>query len=319
MAATILNLHGEAHERRYDIIPGCARLTRDGRIKKTPNNNKGDHFVFPIKEIEKIEPIKEYLWSKIDNPATRPRDKRAYGRNYLMFCLGINVGLRYSDLVNLTWDKIYRSDMKTFRTIDARNKKEQKTGKQKVIYINNSIKEAVTNYVERFEPELGNDIAVFDTSYRKIETYMSSNRMCYRYSYLDGSKEEYERVVEKDKKSNIRLNKEGKEIIVWLETVYKDGVIVSRRYRNECKYPVSNTTVSNFIKDIAEFAEIDYPLGTHSLRKTYAYQLYIKNQDNPFVLTYIQKMLGHTNQSDTIRYLGMEREMEERMVMKLNL
>lgn len=319
MAATVLNIGGDVFDKQYYLIPGGAKLTKDGRIKQTPNNASGDHFVFPIKEVEKIEQIKEYLWSKIDDPVTRPRDRKACGRNYLMFCIGINVGLRYSDLVNLTWDKIFRADMETFRSIDARNKKEQKTGKQKVMYINDSIKQSVTRYIERFDPELGSDIAIFDTGYRKVETYIVDNSMCYRYTFLDGRGEKYERTVESDRNGNPKKDKDGNDIIGWLETIYLNGIVKSKGYRKDCKYPVSDTTVGNFIKEAGKYVGIDYPICTHSLRKTYAYQLYIKNQDNPFVLSYIQKMLGHANQADTIRYLGLEREMEEQMVMELNL
>ena len=65
-------------------------------------------------------------------------------RNYLMIVLGMNTALRISDILNLTWNNVY----------DFKNKKykkyliitEKKTGKNSQIYINSSIKEALTEY-----------------------------------------------------------------------------------------------------------------------------------------------------------------------------
>lgn len=292
--ADIYDMKGNEYTppQNYEIIPGGAKLTKAGKIKQTPNNGTDDHFVFPIKELDKIEQIKEYLWSKVDDPASRPRDRWAYGRNYLMFCIGINVGLRYSDLVNLTWNMIFRPDMKTFRTSDTRNKKEQKTGKLKTIFINKAIQDAVTRYINRFNPELGKDVSVFAMDGRKI---------------IENTKSIIDEETGKIKK-----------VIISSYTIIV-GDVVTEMSKDSYRPPISDTAVGNFIKEASAAVGIKYAVCTHTLRKTYAYHLYVMNQDNPFILPYIQKMLGHVNQSDTIRYLGLEREMQERMVMGLNL
>ena len=65
-------------------------------------------------------------------------------RNYLLFTLGINTGLRISDLL-----KIKISDV-----IDEKNKikdsiyiREKKTGKEKIFAINKTAKDAIKEYI----------------------------------------------------------------------------------------------------------------------------------------------------------------------------
>lgn len=53
-------------------------------------------------------------------------------------------------------------------------------------------------------------------------------------------------------------------------------------------------------------SDLDYhePIGTHSLRKTFAYNYYQMYGD----LAELQKLLGHKEQNDTIRYIGLQQE-----------
>lgn len=49
--------------------------------------------------------------------------------------------------------------------------------------------------------------------------------------------------------------------------------------------------------------------GTHSLRKTWAYHIYVNNaKSNPMILPTLQKMLNHSNQATTLRYIGITKE-----------
>ncbi|WHZ05859.1 site-specific integrase [Neobacillus sp. YX16] len=86
-------------------------------------------FVQPIRDINKIEEMKEKL---------SPRDS-------FMFTLGINVGCRISDLLQL---KVKDIRGKSHLCIE-----ESKTGKTKRFLINNSLKEVVYNYTEDLDPE----------------------------------------------------------------------------------------------------------------------------------------------------------------------
>lgn len=86
-------------------------------------------FVQPIRDPEKLEEMKQLL---------NPRDS-------FMFSLGINVGIRISDLLQL-------------RVKDIRGKNhlvitEGKTKKQKRFLINSKLKELIYNYTEGMDPE----------------------------------------------------------------------------------------------------------------------------------------------------------------------
>ncbi|SHJ45560.1 Phage integrase family protein [Clostridium cavendishii DSM 21758] len=87
-------------------------------------------FVQPIRDRDKIQEMKNELL------------KLGY-RNYMLFNLGINTGLRVSDILNL-------------RVIDVKDKthiliKEQKTGKTKRFLINSNLKIDLDRYINNME------------------------------------------------------------------------------------------------------------------------------------------------------------------------
>ena len=93
------------------------------------------NFVEPIRDRKKIAQIKNLL-----------RGQRSY-RNLLLFVVGINTALRISDLLQL----------KVNHFLDEKGRiksrfwiKEQKRGKRHEITINQSIREALTEYLKEF-------------------------------------------------------------------------------------------------------------------------------------------------------------------------
>ena len=56
-------------------------------------------------------------------------------------------------------------------------------------------------------------------------------------------------------------------------------------------------------------------IGTHSLRKTFGYHVYRKTND----LAIVQQLLGHSNSSDTLRYIGITQEQLFDAYLDLNL
>ncbi|MCA1027151.1 site-specific integrase [Cytobacillus kochii] len=86
--------------------------------------------VKPIRDLEKVAAMKEVLMNQ-------------HERNYFLFVLGINTGLRISDLLKL-------------KVGDVRNKNhivitEQKTGKLKRFKINNDLKRHITDFTVKKE------------------------------------------------------------------------------------------------------------------------------------------------------------------------
>ncbi|KYC71650.1 site-specific integrase [Heyndrickxia coagulans] len=84
------------------------------------------NFVQPIRDPDKIEDIKRYF--KEDNI-----------RNYLMFIVGLNTGLRISDILKLTVGDVNGTHIIM---------REQKTGKQKMIRITSSLRKELKPYIE---------------------------------------------------------------------------------------------------------------------------------------------------------------------------
>jgi len=82
--------------------------------------------VEPIRDLKKLKDMKEYLLSKNE-------------RDYLMFVLGINSGLRVSDLLKLTVEDVI-DGVVTIR--------EQKTGKTKRFALSDTCTKAIKHYLE---------------------------------------------------------------------------------------------------------------------------------------------------------------------------
>ena len=90
--------------------------------------------VQPFKNMKDIDRIKKYLL------------KKGNMRNYNLFIMGINVGLRCSDLLELRLENVW--NFKTNSPLDETTIKEGKTDKIRTIQFNNSVKESLRMYME---------------------------------------------------------------------------------------------------------------------------------------------------------------------------
>jgi integrase len=90
----------------------------------------------PIRKQKDIKAISRLLKS-------RPRD-------FLLWTLGINNGLRCADLVRLKYSQVV--DLKPGAVIKI---VETKTGKDNVLVINNSVYKALQNYIQEIKPATG--------------------------------------------------------------------------------------------------------------------------------------------------------------------
>lgn len=88
--------------------------------------------VEPIKNTKDINKIKQYLYGKQNK------------RDYCIFVVGINVGLRAGDLLSLKIGDVTDDE----RIFDDVTVKEQKTGKTKTFVLNKSSKEAIQTYLK---------------------------------------------------------------------------------------------------------------------------------------------------------------------------
>lgn len=103
---------------------------------KNPNHpKKGDKLaVDPIRRLEDIKAIAKLL-------TDRPRD-------HLLFVLGVNNGLRVTDLIRL---KV--KDVRELRSGDTLTVRETKTGKNNMLVINKSVFKALNKYLTDLDPD----------------------------------------------------------------------------------------------------------------------------------------------------------------------
>ena len=121
------------------------------------------------------------------------------------------------------------------------------------------------------------------------------------------------KVIDLKGKTHIRVIEEKRE--------YKRDVVIPKKVKKEVdKYiedkdpnefifksrqgynrPISSTQAYRILNNAAEEAGIKVNIGTHSLRKSFAYHLYKKTD-----IVYVQNVLGHSDISTTKRYLGID-------------
>lgn len=137
----------------------CTKLTKDGKIKQTPCNAKKGvpHEVYPIKDKAQVKAIEQYFRDKYNSANGINRRKVAF-RNLMMWVIGINLGLRASDLLELRWGDLLYLDG-TYK--DGSRKNEQKTDKFKTFWFNQYVVNIIKEYTDEFHPCTDLDLHVF--------------------------------------------------------------------------------------------------------------------------------------------------------------
>lgn len=190
--------------------------------------------VEPIKSLKDIKKAKQYLLGKKSK------------RDYCLFVVGINVGLRAGDLLSIKIKDVFINK----KVVDTINLKEEKTGKNRSIKLNESAREAIKIYLDSLKEY---DINDFIFKSRKGSTSLTVG------------------------------------------------------------------SVHKIIKTTLKELNIKGNYGTHTLRKTWAYQTYISNADNPMILPTLMKMLNHSSQAITLKYIGITKDVIENIYDSLNL
>ena len=209
--------------------------------------------VQPIKNQKDIQKIKQFLQGKKDR----------YGqpdlRNYMLFVVGINIGLRAGDLLSLKVADVAdlafddNGNVKDIKIKEEVRIKEEKTDKYRTFGINNSAKEAIMMYLDTVRNVLRPDDYLF-------KSYKNKNEH------------------------------------ITVESAHK--------------------IIKNLMRDL----NIKGNYGTHTLRKTFAYHVYINNvKDNPGILHELMKILNHSSESITLRYIGITKDVITDIYRNLNL
>ena len=230
------------------------KYNKDGTIDKRHSNRVSgvSSTVYPF-NLEEIKTVINVFNKRIDE-ATNDNQKQIACRNKMLFLIGVNVGLRASDLMQLRWSYFYKGDMTFKESYMLQPKKQKKTGKFVKIYFNQTVKKA-------------------------IETYVND----YPINNLD------------------------------------DYLFKSRKGNN----PITERGLWKIIVDVAADAGIDKNVGSHSLRKTWARNIYDNAEDKSDALVMLQECLRHSDSLTTLRYISImdeeKKDMYESIELGLNL
>jgi integrase len=127
------------------------RYNKDGSIDKRHSNKVAgiSSEVYPLTNEEEIKSMINVFNKHIDE-ATNNNQRQIACRNKMLFLIGINVGLRASDLITLKWNFFFNSDEEFKDCYSLQPKKTKKTKKFVKLYFNQAVKKAVADYIEEY-------------------------------------------------------------------------------------------------------------------------------------------------------------------------
>ncbi|MEK4494484.1 site-specific integrase [Ureibacillus sp. FSL W8-0352] len=91
-------------------------------------------------------------------------------------------------------------------------------------------------------------------------------------------------------------------------------LFVSRkRTKSGARRPITRQAADKILKDAAKAIGYRDRIGTHSMRKTFAYHYYDQTGD----VASLQKILNHRDQNTTLIYIGVEQDMIDNKILKV--
>lgn len=132
----------------------AVRYNKDGSIdKRHPNRVAGvSSEVYPFTTKEEIKAVID-VFNKHIEEATNENQRQIAHRNKMMFLVGLNIGIRASDLCSLKYSFFMNPD-RTFKdSYKLQPKKTKKTGKFVTLHFNSVVKKAISDYIEMYPVE----------------------------------------------------------------------------------------------------------------------------------------------------------------------
>lgn len=269
------------------------KLTKDGKLKNTPNNSKKNRdYILPFAEKD-ISKMIEWLDNKI-LCSENEQQEIINIRNKAIFLMGCNCGLRVSDLCSLRWNDVFDNNGKLRVSKIITPKKTANKGKHIEIELTDAFKIALIEYIENGKIKYSMDyIQECDKLQRKLEVqYRNLNTM---------EKSKSDKYSEKDiKLCQIKIKEIEKEMEYYNERLW---VFPSRQGGH-----IKPEAIDYFLKCGAKACDINYPIATHSLRKTYARIKYDHSENKTQAAKYLQTIFGHSSEAITMIYIGIRQE-----------
>ena len=126
-----------------------------------------------------------------------------------------------------------------------------------------------------------------------------------KFEIMEGKKKNSKNIREKNRKPReaIILPELEREIKKYIK-YKKDYEFMFPSRKGKGKSHIKVDRVTEIIKEAAEYFGME-EITAHSMRKTYAYTVYIEND---FDIVAVKEMLGHSSIEETKAYIGLDRE-----------
>lgn len=124
------------------------------------------------------------------------------------------------------------------------------------------------------------------------------------FTIFEGKKRNSKNIREKNRKPRTV------EIIPKVSKLLKEYIKDKKDYeyifksRKGTNKPIGVQAVSNILKEAGEYFGL-YDISAHSMRKTYAYKIYIESDRD---IVAVKELLGHRSIEETKLYIGLDRE-----------
>lgn len=130
------------------------KYNKDGSVDKRHNNKVAgvSSEVYPFVSEEEIKTMINAFDNKVNNAPDEDKRRIAL-RNKMLFVLGINLGVRASDLCGLKFSFFMNTDGSFKGYYSLQPKKTRKTGKFVKLYFNQAVKNMITQYLEEYPVE----------------------------------------------------------------------------------------------------------------------------------------------------------------------
>ena len=132
-----------------------------------------------------------------------------------------------------------------------------------------------------------------------------SDLLSIKYSDIEGDRLKLKE-GKTGKEANIKLNNKAQTIVQWLRSDYPDDIYLFQSHSRNVRgvKPLTRQAVGQALTAVGEMASVGINLGTHSMRKTRGYHLYQQTND----IARVMKMLRHSSQAETLRYIGIDQQ-----------
>lgn len=205
--------------------------------------------VYAFKTVEEISAMIKVFDKHIEEAANDDQRRIAW-RNKMLFVVGINVGIRGSDLATLRWNFFYNEDGSKKKYYKIQPKKTRKLKKFVTLYFNDAVWSIIESYLALYP-------------YENLNNYLFASR-------------------------------KGDD-------------------------PITVDGIRKIIKNTAKEAGVNQNIGSHSLRKTFAFHVWHEAEDKEKALVILSYIMNHSSVATTRKYIGIMDEEAEDMFNGLNL